>query len=113
MRRSQLMIAAAAAFLVMASLAAPAAAAASTPSATSGPDTSILTQLEHLPGVTYLSTNPFPPAGYQVYELEIRQPVDHRRPQGATFEQHLELYQRDLTAPMVMYSSASVFSNRS
>jgi hypothetical protein len=70
----------------------------------SGPG-GIITKLKHLPGVTYLGTNPYPPAGYRVYELEILQPVNHAQPHGATFEQHLELYQRDLAAPMVMYVS--------
>ncbi|HEY2579103.1 MAG TPA: S28 family serine protease [Streptosporangiaceae bacterium] len=69
------------------------------------PDSGIIAKLKHLPGVTYLGKNAFPPPGYQVYELEIKQPVDHHRPSGPTFEQHLELYQRDLAAPMVMYVS--------
>ena len=55
--------------------------------------------------MTFLGTNPNAPAGYKVYELEIRQPVNHHQPHGATFEQHLELYQRDVSAPMVMYVS--------
>ena len=101
-----LRIVAAAALFAMAGLAAPATAGAATaPSGTSASDASIVTQLQHLPGVTYLGLNPYPPAGYQVFELEIRQPVDHRQPGGATFEQHLELYQRDVTAPMVMFVS--------
>jgi hypothetical protein len=107
MHRSRLTIAAAvAAVFVMAGLAAPAAAgAASAPSVTAASDGNIINQLKHLPGVTYLGKNPYPPAGYQVYELEIRQPIDHHRPWGPTFEQHLELYQRNLAAPMVMYVS--------
>jgi hypothetical protein len=107
MRRTPLMIAAvAAAFFSLTGMAAPATAgAASAPPGTSAPGTNIITQLKHLPGVTYLGTNPYPPAGYQVFELEIRQPVDHHHPGGATFEQHLELYQRDVTAPMVMFVS--------
>jgi hypothetical protein len=89
----------------MASLAAPATAgAASAPSVTSAPD-GIINQLKHLPGVTYLGKNHYPPAGYKVYELEIRQPINHNQPHGATFEQHLELYQRNVAAPMVMYVS--------
>jgi hypothetical protein len=101
-----LRVAAAAAVFAMAGLVAPATAgAAIAPSATSASDTNIVMQLKHLPGVTYLGVNLYPPAGYQVFELEIRQPVDHRRPRGATFVQHLELYQRDVTAPMVMFVS--------
>src|ERR1700683_2318061 len=107
MHRSRVMIAAAAAaFFVRAGLVAPAAAgAARAPSVTSAPDSGIITQLKHLPGITYLGKNAFPPQGYQVYELEIRQPVNHKDPTGPTFEQHLELYQRNFAAPMVMYLS--------
>jgi hypothetical protein len=107
MHRSRVIIAAAvAAVFVMAILVAPAAAgAASVRPVTSAPDGSFISQLKHLPGVTYLGENAYPPAGYQVYELEIRQPVNHNQPHGATFEQHLELYQRDLAAPMVMFLS--------
>jgi len=65
----------------------------------------IVSRLKHLPGVTYLGRNAYPPSGYTVYELEIRQPVNHSQPDGATFEQHLELYERDLNAPMMMYVS--------
>ena len=107
MRRSRAITAAAvAAAFVMGSLAAPATAgAAGAPRPTSASDGNIIGQLKHLPGVTYLGKNPYPPAGYQVYELEIRQPINHSQPHGATFEQHLELYQRNLAAPMVMYVS--------
>jgi hypothetical protein len=107
MRRSRVTIAAAvAAVFVMAGLAVPAAAgAASAPSVKPAAGGGIISQLKALPGVTYLGKNPYPPAGYQVYELEILQPVNHNQPNGETFEQHLELYQRNLAAPMVMYVS--------
>jgi PS-10 peptidase S37 len=85
--------------------ASPTATAATSRSVTPAASASFITQLRHLPGVTYLGKNPNAPAGYQVYELEIRQPVNHHQPHGATFEQHLELYQRNLSAPMVMYVS--------
>lgn len=107
MRRSRVIAGAAiAAGFVMASLVAPpTAGAVNVPSVTSAPDGSIVNQLKDLPGVTYLGKNAYPPAGYQVYELEIRQPVNHNQPYGATFEQHLELYQRNVAAPMVMFLS--------
>jgi hypothetical protein len=106
MRRTPLMNVAAAAAVIMAGLAAPGAAGAAVAHpAVSGSDSSFISKLKHLPGVTYLGKNPYPPPGYQVYELEIRQPIDHHRPWGPTFEQHLELYQRNLAAPMVMYVS--------
>jgi hypothetical protein len=107
MHRTRVMVTAAvAAVFAIGSLGAPAmAGAARAPSATSAPDGGIISQLKHLPGVTYLGKNHYPPSGYQVYELEIRQPVNHHQPHGATFEQHLELYQLNLSAPMVMYVS--------
>lgn len=112
MHRGRIAITAAAAVCVMAGTALP-AAAARTP-ATAGhtaavhmtaPAGGIVSRLKHLPGVTYLGKNAYPPSGYTVYELEIRQPVNHAQPNGATFEQHLELYERDTNAPMVMYVS--------
>jgi hypothetical protein len=107
MRRSRVFTATAiAVVLVLANLVAPAAeGATSAPFHAAASHSNIITQLKHLPGVTYLGKNPYPPKGYQVYELEIRQPVNHNDPAGATFEQHLELYQRNLAAPMVMYLS--------
>jgi hypothetical protein len=108
MRRSQAISAAfVAAAFVVGSLAAAAPVTAGAASARPAPaaDGGIVSQLKHLPGVTYLGRNHYPPAGYQVYELEIRQPVNHLRPHGPTFEQHLELYQRNLARPMVMYVS--------
>lgn len=101
MRR--LMTTAIAVAFVVAGLAVPAAAGARTVGSASGGG--IVAKLKHLPGVTFLGTNPNAPTGYKVYELEIRQPVNHLQPHGATFEQHLELYQRSLAAPMVMYVS--------
>jgi hypothetical protein len=96
MRR--LLTTAIAAAFVLAGLAAPGVASAAGGSG-------IVAKLKHLPGVTFLGTNPNAPTGYTIYELEIRQPVNHKKPHGATFEQHLELYQRNVTAPMVMYVS--------
>lgn len=106
MRRSRVLAAAAvAAAFVAGSLVTPATAGAASSRPASAPDRGIISRLKHLPGVRYLGKNRYPPAGYQVYELEIRQPVNHHRPHGPSFEQHLELYQRDLAAPMVMYVS--------
>jgi PS-10 peptidase S37 len=106
MFRARLVVVAAATALAMGSLTAPAVAgsAAARP-VRSASDGGFISQLKHLPGVTYLGKNHYPPAGYQVYELEIKQPINHHDPAGPTFEQHLELYQRDLAAPMVMYVS--------
>ena len=106
MHRSRIIIAAAtSAVFAMAGLAAPAVASVAGPAASPASGGGIVAKLKHLPGVTFLGTNPNAPAGYKVYELEIRQPVNHHQPHGATFEQHLELYQRDVSAPMVMFLS--------
>jgi hypothetical protein len=99
--RRPLTAAVVAAAFVLGGVVAPATAGA----ASAAPPGGIVSQLKHLPGVTYLGKNHYPPAGYTVYELEIRQPVNHRRPHGATFEQHLELYQRSLRLPMDMFIS--------
>ncbi len=86
---------------LIAQLLVPSVATAAAPAATDG----IVTQLKHLPGVTYLGANPNAPAGYRLFQLEITQPVDHNDPNGPTFEQQLELYHRDVAAPTVMYLS--------
>ncbi len=65
----------------------------------------IVTRLQHLPDVTYLSEAANPPAGYRQFFLEYRQPVDHRHPERGTFEQRLTLLHRDTTAPMVAFTS--------
>lgn len=78
---------------------APATAVSEAPRAKAG----IVAQLKALPDVTYLGTNPNAPSGYRVFELEIKQPVDHNDPGGPTFEQRLELYHRNVDAPMVMF----------
>jgi hypothetical protein len=80
----------------------PATAASAAPSEPAA-QTGIVAQLKSLPGVTYLGTNAHAPNGYRVFELEIKQPVDHSVSGGPTFEQRLELYHRNVTAPMVMF----------
>jgi PS-10 peptidase S37 len=106
MHRSRIIVAGVtSAVFVMAGLAAPSVAGAATARPAAGGGGGIVAKLKHLPGVTFLGTNKYAPKGYKVYELEIRQPVNHHQPHGATFEQHLELYQRNLNAPMVMYLS--------
>src|ERR1700710_2605137 len=92
MRRSRkLTLAAAAAAALVAQLLIAAVPAVAHAAATPAHD-SVITQLEHLPGVTYLGTDTGAPSGYRLFQLEIEQPVDHNDPTGPTFEQHLELY---------------------
>jgi hypothetical protein len=64
----------------------------------------IVTQLQHLPDVTYLSEDPHPPAGFRLFNLEIRQPIDHAHPSRGYFEQHVLLYHVDVAAPMVVFT---------
>jgi PS-10 peptidase S37 len=71
----------------------------------SAPADDIVAQLQHLPRVTYLSEDPNPPAGFRQFYLEYKQPIDHRHPGRGTFEQHLTLLHRDVTAPMVVFTS--------
>jgi PS-10 peptidase S37 len=71
----------------------------------SAPVDDIVAQLQHLPRVTYLSEDPNPPTGFRQFYLEYKQPVDHRHPGRGTFEQHLTLLHRDVTAPMVVFTS--------
>ncbi len=64
-----------------------------------------MTTLQHLPNVTYLSEGTSPPPGFRQFFLEYRQPVDHRHPERGTFEQRLTLLHRDVSAPMVVFTS--------
>ncbi|MFI5610788.1 S28 family serine protease [Amycolatopsis sp. NPDC051903] len=79
------------------------AAATTVPAAAAPPD--IVTRLHHLPGVTYRSEDPHPPAGFREFHLSFRQAVDHRDPRSGTFEQQLTLLHRDTAAPMVVYTN--------
>jgi PS-10 peptidase S37 len=65
----------------------------------------IVTRLHELPNVTFLSEAPNPPPGFRQFFLEYRQPVDHRHPERGTFEQRLTLLHRDVSAPMVVFTS--------
>ncbi len=75
------------------------------PAAAAPPADDIVTQLRHLPRVTYLSEDPTPPAGYRHFYLEYQQPIDHRHPEKGTFEQHITLVHKDTAAPMVVFTS--------
>jgi len=68
------------------------------------PAADIVTQLQHLPDVTYLSEDAHPPAGFRLFNLEIRQPIDHAHPSRGYFQQHVLLYHVDVAAPMVVFT---------
>ncbi len=80
---------------------------------TTGPEPSdLLDRLNALPGVTAAETAP--QAGYQrAFRIDVTQPVDHDRPQGATFTQRAYLSHVDEDAPMVFGPSGYGASERS
>jgi hypothetical protein len=64
----------------------------------------IKAELEQVPGLTVVSEDPAP-AGFRFFELTFTQPADHRNPRAGTFEQRFTLLHRDVTAPVVVYTS--------
>ncbi|MFP2910623.1 hypothetical protein ACLESD_37400 [Pyxidicoccus sp. 3LFB2] len=57
-------------------------------------------QLEAIPGLTVLSDTFVD--GFRFFILDYDQPVDHRHPAGARFQQRMTLMHRDPAAPMVL-----------
>lgn len=66
--------------------------------------TDIADQLKQLPGVVSVKEQPTQ-APYRYFQLVFRQLVDHHNPRKGTFEQRVGLMHRDVTAPMVMYTT--------
>jgi PS-10 peptidase S37 len=62
-------------------------------------------QLEAIPGMTVTSEEPPPAEGFRFFFLTYRQPVDHRNPDGPTFEQRLQLLHRSTDRPMVLHTT--------
>lgn len=62
-------------------------------------------QLAAIPGMTVVSEQNPPPAGYRFFILTYRQPVDHTNPAGPTFEQRLQLLHRDVSRPMILHTT--------
>ncbi|MGW0803470.1 S28 family serine protease [Nonomuraea sp. NPDC002799] len=62
----------------------------------------LLDRLNAIPGLTVVSETQ--PAGYRFFVLALTQPVDHRDPGGATFQQRLTLLHRAAGAPVVLYT---------
>ncbi|MBA3780708.1 MAG: aminopeptidase [Nocardioides sp.] len=76
------------------------------------PDTrDILTRVREVPGVAAV-TEATAPAGYRYFRIQFTQPVDHRQPDGETFEQRITLLHKDAARPMVMYTSGYYVSQR-
>lgn len=62
-------------------------------------------QLEAIPGLTVTSEGEPPAPGFRFFLLTYRQPVDHRNPEGPTFEQRLQLLHRTTDRPMVLHTT--------
>jgi len=65
----------------------------------------IADQLAAIPGMTVVSEEAPPAAGFRFFFLSYRQPVDHRNPGGPTFEQRLQLLHRATDRPMVLHTT--------
>ena len=66
----------------------------------------IAARLGDLPGVTVTETPRIKaPPGYRYFVLQVTQPVDHAAPDGATFQQEVSLIHKDVTAPMVLFTT--------
>ena len=66
----------------------------------------IAVRLAALPGVTVTETpTTVLPATYRYFVLQVTQPVDHDEPNGQTFTQEVSLIHRDVTAPMVLFTT--------
>ncbi|GLZ37276.1 S28 family serine protease [Actinokineospora sp. NBRC 105648] len=67
--------------------------------------TDIAERLRAIPGLTVVSESATPPAGYRFFLLTYKQPVDHRHPRGASFEQRFQLLHKDTARPMVLHTT--------
>ncbi|MEU2557816.1 S28 family serine protease [Streptomyces longispororuber] len=63
----------------------------------------IRARLEKIPGLKVVSVTD--KEGYPFYTLTYRQPVDHKRPHGASFTQRLTLWHKATTRPTVLYTT--------
>ncbi len=66
--------------------------------------TDLAGKLRCIPGLT-IKPSSEPPRGYQRFDLDIEQPVDHHDPNGPKFKQRLILLHRSATAPLVLSTS--------
>ncbi|MDQ3405598.1 MAG: aminopeptidase [Actinomycetota bacterium] len=65
----------------------------------------IADRLKTIPGMKILSESTTPPAGYRFFILTYTQPVDHKQPRGATFEQRFQLLHKDTARPMILHTT--------
>ncbi|MFH8611311.1 S28 family serine protease [Streptomyces sp. NPDC018029] len=82
----------------------PAAAAPAGPASAgdSGTPSDLRERLERIPGMTVVSVAER--EGHPLYTLTYKQPVDHRRPHGATFTQRATLWHKATDKPTVLYT---------
>jgi PS-10 peptidase S37 len=66
--------------------------------------TDLAGKLRCIPGLT-LKTSPAPPQGYQRFDIDLEQPVDHANPNGAKFKQRLVLLHKSQAAPLVLFTT--------
>ncbi|MGW1766305.1 aminopeptidase [Streptomyces sp. NPDC002073] len=77
------------------------AGAATAAGSADGPD--IKDQILAVPGMSLVEEKPYP--GYRFFVLNYTQPVDHRHPKGAKFQQRLTLLHKDTNRPTVFFTS--------
>lgn len=71
----------------------------------SGTPPDLLQRLRALPGVHDAEEEDTQTAGYRYFVLHFEQPVDHDTPGGPTFLQEVSLLHKDLSYPMVAWTS--------
>jgi hypothetical protein len=69
--------------------------------AQSGP-TDIKDRLLAIPGMSLIQEKPYP--GYRYFVLNYTQPIDHRHPDGGTFQQRITVLHKDTSRPTVFYT---------
>jgi hypothetical protein len=83
---------------------APASAGVHTRTTAVAAEPDLADQIRELPGVSSV-TEATAPAGYRFFKITFTQPVDEKHPRRGTFEQRLTLLHKDVSRPMVMYTS--------
>jgi hypothetical protein len=71
----------------------------------SAAEADIKARLLAIPGVSLIEEKPVSTPGYRFFLLNITQPVDHRHPRGATFQQRISVLHRDIARPTVLFTS--------
>ncbi|HST81771.1 MAG TPA: hypothetical protein VLL08_08570, partial [Kineosporiaceae bacterium] len=86
------------------------------PSTARAAEPDIKDQLLAIPGISLIEEKPVSTPGYRFFLLNLTQPVDHRQPNGATFQQRISVLHKDVSRPTVLFTSGyglSTTPNRS